>query len=150
MDIQPYSYQTDTLVPPFPDDRAVVFYDGVCVLCSGFARFVIRHDVERKIMLCQAQSPLGQAIYRHYGLSATEFETYLLLWQGRLFVKSAAFFEIMGIIGGVWSLVRILRIFPVFIRERTYDFIARNRYRWFGKRDLCEAPSLEERGRFLS
>ncbi|MBC8037934.1 MAG: DUF393 domain-containing protein [Rhizobiales bacterium] len=149
MDFQPFSYRADPAVPPFPDDRAVLFFDGVCVLCSGFARFVMRHDNGARIRLCAAQSPLGQAIYRHYGLDPVKFETNILLARGRPYFKSETFIETMSILGGVHSVWRLLRLCPVFIRDRLYDPIARNRYRWFGERNACYVPGPDDRGRFL-
>ncbi len=150
MQFQPFSYRGDPDVPAFLDAPAVLFFDGVCVLCSGFARHVIRHDVNRRIRLCSAQLPLGQAIYRHYGLNHVVFETNILVSGGRPFFKSEAFIEAMSIIGGVSAAARLLCLCPRFIRDGVYDPVARNRYAWFGERDVCYLPEPAERERFLS
>jgi predicted DCC family thiol-disulfide oxidoreductase YuxK len=78
-----FSYRNDSTVPPFPDEHPVIFFDGYCVLCSGLARFVLRHDRQGQFRLAAAQSPLGQAVFRHFGLDPMEFESNLLLSEGR-------------------------------------------------------------------
>lgn len=144
-----FSYRNDPQVPRFPDDKPVLFFDGVCVLCSGFANFVLHHDRDKRMRLCAAQSPLGQAVYRHYGLDPKIFDTNLLLAGGRVFTKSDAFIETMSILGGPWSSARALHICPQRVRNYLYDPIARNRYRWFGERDSCYLPAPSEKDRFL-
>src|SRR5262245_65046964 len=83
----PYSYRGDPAVPAFADDRALVVFDGVCVLCSGFARFILERDKRFAFRLATAQSPLGQALFRHYGLDAETFETNLVLADGIPYAK---------------------------------------------------------------
>jgi predicted DCC family thiol-disulfide oxidoreductase YuxK len=83
----PYSYRSDPSVPPFPDDRALLVFDGVCVLCSASARFILKRDHAWRFRFATAQSPLGQALFRHYGLDAQTFETNLLLVEGRAYAK---------------------------------------------------------------
>lgn len=150
MQLAPYSYRVDPLVPPFPDDRAVLFYDGVCYLCSGFGRFVIRKDRTGRIRLCQVQSALGQAIYQHYGLDPKEFDSFLILSRGRIFLKSDGFCECMRILGGFWGWMGFLRFCPRPLRDRVYELVARNRYRWFGRREACEIPPAADSGRYLA
>src|SRR5688500_1824381 len=86
-DAPAYSYHGDPAVPAFPDDKALVVFDGVCVLCSGFARFILKRDRDFAFRLATAQSPLGQALFRHYGLDAREFETNLVLADGLAYGK---------------------------------------------------------------
>ena len=150
MVFQPYSYRHAPDISAFPDDDAVLFFDGVCVLCSGFARYVVRHDVKRRIRLCSAQSSLGQAVYRHYGLDTVVFETNILLSGGMPFFKSEAFIETMSLLGGLNSAARLMRVCLQFIRNLIYDPIAHNRYAWFGERAECYLPERSERERFLS
>lgn len=147
---QRHSYRNDPNVPKFPDDGAVLFFDGICNLCSGFARFVSRNDVNGRIHLCAAQSPNGQAIYRHYGLDPINFETNILVFRGKAHFKSEAFIETMSILGGRYSTARLIRVCPRIVRDWLYDPIARNRYKWFGERETCYLPEPGERERFLS
>lgn len=145
-----YSYRGDEAVPAFPADRPVLFFDGVCALCTGFARFVLERDRDGIFRFAPAQSPLGQALYRHYGLDPVHLDTNLLVADGRAYTKSQAFIEVMERLGGANRAASLLRLLPAGLRDRLYDPVARNRYRWFGERDSCYLPSLEERGRFLT
>ena len=83
----PYSYRTDPQVPRFPDDKGLIVFDGVCVLCTGSAQFVLKRDAGYAFRLTTAQSPLGQALFRHYGLDTETFETNLVLIDGRAYAK---------------------------------------------------------------
>jgi predicted DCC family thiol-disulfide oxidoreductase YuxK len=131
-----YSYRQDAKVPSFPDDRPLFVFDGVCVLCSSGAAWLMRHDKHQNFRYTSAQSPLGQSLYRHYGAGLDE--TYLLLDRGLLFEKSDGYLRMAGIVGGWCSFLRIFRLIPRRIRDALYDVIARHRYRWFGKTECCK------------
>jgi predicted DCC family thiol-disulfide oxidoreductase YuxK len=146
----PYSYRDDPAVPSFPDDRPLIVFDGACVLCSGFVRFVLRHDQAGRFRFLAAQSDLASAIYRHYGLPTDVWETNLLLAEGVLYTKSAAGIEITTRFGGIWSLMRLLRLLPRPLRDWIYDRIARNRYRWFGRQEFCGIADPAHEDRFLT
>ena len=145
----PYSYRDDPAVPDFSDDKPVFFFDGVCAICTGFGEFILRHDRKGVFRIATAQSPLGQAIFAHYGLPTTDFTTNLLLVDGRALMKSDSFIATMSRLPAPWPVFAAIRIVPRFIRDRIYDPIARNRYRWFGKREACRIPTPGERERFL-
>jgi len=145
-----YSYRSDPSVPAFPDDRPVVIFDGHCVLCSRFARFIVRHDRRTRLRLLAAQSPLGQALYRHYGLDPVDFETNVLLEGGRAWLRSAGTLRIFAHLDFPWRLLRGLRLAPVPLREALYALIARNRLRWFGARATCFASDPRHADRFLA
>ena len=144
-----FSYRDDPGVPAFPDDRPLIVFDGVCVLCSASARFVVRHDAAGRFRLAAAQSPVGQGLYRHFGLSPTDYDTFLLVEDGRAFLKSDAALRVAGRLGLPWSLARVLRIAPRGLRDAAYDVVARNRYRIFGRRDACFLPAADQAWRFL-
>lgn len=145
----PYAYRSDARVPAFPDDRPVIIFDGLCVLCSHFVAFVLRHDKKRVFRLLTAQSPLGEALYRHFGLRAPDYETYLLLVDGQVLEKSDAALRIAHLLGFPWSMVGALSIVPRSWRDALYDFVARNRLPWFGARQSCYAPAAADAERFL-
>src|SRR5215471_18433670 len=86
----PYSYRRDPRVPQFPDDRPIIIFDGYCALCSGWADFVLRHDRRRRLRLLPAQTPLGHALYVHYGLDPTDYQTHVLIADGLAYFKSDA------------------------------------------------------------
>jgi len=136
-------------VPPFDDTKPIIIFDGKCVLCSGFAQFVLRHDRKSAFRFLAAQSPLGEALYSHFNLRTGDYETYVLLEAGRARVKSDAALRIFALLGLPWSAAIFGAIVPRFLRDGCYDWIARNRLRWFGARETCYAPTLAERERFL-
>ena len=139
-DFPPYSYRDDPAVPAFPDEKALIVFDGVCVLCNNFARFVAQHDKADMFRFAHAQSELGGALYRHYGLNDTEFETNLLIESGRAYGRLDAFSRIMRKLGWPWSVARMLMLMPPSARNRFYAYVARNRYRMFGKHESCPVP----------
>lgn len=145
-----FSYRTDPTVPPFPDDRPVIIFDGNCVLCSRFAQFIMRADRLRRFRLLAAQSPIGSALYAHLGLDPETYETFVLLDEGRAWLRSDAALRILAELGFPWSLSGISRLMPRFARDRLYDLVARNRLRWCGSRASCYAPDPSEADRFIS
>ncbi len=145
-----YSYRNDADVPEFPDDRPIIVFDGHCVLCSGWARFVLRHDRRMRYRLLPAQTPLGRAIYLHYGLDPVDFETNLLIEDGRLLVKSEGTIRMFEGLGFPWRLATAARVLPLGLRDRLYGFVARNRLAWFGRREVCFLAQAGDEERFLS
>ena len=147
----PYEYRADPAVPRFADDRPVIVFDGKCVLCSSFAQFILRKDRHARFRLLAAQSELGSALYRHFGLDPVSYETYVLLQDGKAYFRSEASIRILDGLGGAWSLFATLaRLVPASLRDALYDVIARNRLRWFGAREQCYLPEPSQADRFLS
>jgi predicted DCC family thiol-disulfide oxidoreductase YuxK len=146
---EPFSYRHDPLVPAFPDDRPIIVFDGNCVLCSHFAQFILRHDHRRIFRLLPAQTALGKAIYIHYGLNPVDYETNLLIEEGRIWVKSEGTIRMFERLGFPWFLAAAGRILPLFVRDRLYDVMARNRLRWFGVRETCLLSLPGHDDRFL-
>jgi predicted DCC family thiol-disulfide oxidoreductase YuxK len=144
---EPYSYRRDSAVPAFGDDRPIILFDGHCALCLGWVSFVLRHDRAAAFRLLPAQTKLGTALYRQYGLDAEDYQTNILIADGGAFFKSESAIRMLERLGAPWSAVRVLRLLPVPLRDRLYDIVARNRLRWFGRRDQClvSAPRYEDR-----
>lgn len=149
MNATPYSYRFDAAVPPFPDDRPVIVFDGHCVLCCGWAAFVLRHDRLGKFRFVTAQSELGQALYRHWGLDPDDYETNILVESGLPWFRSTGSLRMLAGLGWPWRAAGILMIVPRPVRDWFYDRLARNRLRWFGRRQNCYVPTAAERDRFL-
>ena len=145
----PYSYRSDPAVPRFPDDKALIVFDGVCVLCSGWARFVLERDTGFAFRMTTAQSPLGQALFRHYGLDTENFETNLVLASGRAYAKLDTVVEVGRRLGGIWRLASVLHVLPRPGADWLYDRIASNRYRLFGRTDSCMIPEPQWQARFI-
>jgi predicted DCC family thiol-disulfide oxidoreductase YuxK len=145
-----FSYRRDPAVPAFDDRYPIVVFDGKCVLCSRSARFLMRIDRHKRFRLLAAQSELGAALYRHFGLDPANYESVLLVADGCVWIKSESAIRIGQRLGLPWSLARIARLAPCPLRDGVYDLIARNRLRWFGSREVCYAPQGDEGERFLS
>lgn len=145
----PYSYRDDPAVPDFPDDAPIIIFDGHCVMCSGFARFVLQHDRRKRFRLLPAQTPLGEALYRHYGLSVVDYETNILIEGGVAWFKSTGSIRMAQRLGFPWSLAALLYILPRPVRDAIYELVARNRIRWFGRREVCYLTEPGDEARFL-
>lgn len=145
-----YSYRNDPAVPHFTDDRPIIIFDGKCVLCSRWARFVLRHDRRRRFCLLAAQTALGAALYEHYGLDLVSYETNILLEDGRARLKSDGTIRMLELLGFPWRLAAVARIVPRALRDSLYNVLARNRLRWFGARETCFVPDPSDTDRFLA
>ncbi len=144
-----FSYRLDPTVPPFPDDRPIIIFDGHCVMCSGFARFILRHDKNAKYRLLPAQTALGSALYRHFGLNPVGYETNILLEDGLAWFKSEGSLKMFQGLGFPWSLLRVFAILPISLRDAMYSVVARNRLSWFGRREVCYLSEPGHAERFL-
>ena len=144
-----YSYADDDAVPPWDDTFGLIVFDGECVLCSVFARFVFARDRRARFRFTMAQSDLGQALYRHYGLDTRDFETNLVIIDGRLHGKLSGFARVMAELVWPWRALAVLRLVPRPLGDWLYDRIAKNRYRLFGRYDTCRLPSPELRARVI-
>jgi predicted DCC family thiol-disulfide oxidoreductase YuxK len=142
-----FSYRDDPAVPGFDDSQALFVFDGVCVLCSGGASWLMRHDRNARINFTPAQEALGQALYAHYGVAMDE--SYLLIADGRAFTASRGYLVLCGILGGWWHVFRIAAFIPETLRDWLYAIIARHRYRWFGKAEYCALLTPAQRCRLL-
>jgi predicted DCC family thiol-disulfide oxidoreductase YuxK len=137
---QTYSYRADPAVPPFPDGLPLIVFDGVCVLCSEFARFIARRDRQGRLRFASAPSPLDKALFRDYGRDPVNYETNLLIADGCAFGKLRAFAGIMGGLGGLWRLAGIVSMLPARTGDRLYDLIAQNRNGLFGRTEAYMVP----------
>jgi predicted DCC family thiol-disulfide oxidoreductase YuxK len=144
-----YSYRSDPAVPSFPDDRPIIVFDGHCALCSGWVSFILRRDHRATYRLLPAQTPIGHALYVHYGLDPQDYETYILIQNGVAWFKSDATIRMAQGLGFPWSLAGIFRVVPSPWRDRLYDLIARNRFRLLGRRATCYRPDPRHADRFL-
>lgn len=145
-----YSYRSDPAVPAFADDHSIIVFDGECIFCSGWVNFVLRHDRQGRYRFITAQSPLGEALYRHYGLDSRNYETNILIEGGIAYLKSEGSLRMAAGLGFPWKLTGVLRVIPRRIRDPLYELVARNRYRIAGRRNTCFVPTPEHRARFLA
>ena len=129
--------------------KPVVLFDGVCNLCNGAVQFIINRDKNAKFMFASLQSDFGQQLLEKHQLNKKDFDSFILLENGIIYKKSTAALRMFGGLGGVWKFSYALFIFPAFIRDFVYDLVARNRYRFFGKKDACMIPTPELKARFF-
>lgn len=130
--------------------KAVIVFDGVCVLCNGWVRFLLRHDHAQRYRFTAMQSASGRALLAAHGLDPDDPNSLLLIDGDDAFVDTEAIRRILTGLGGAWHLAHLIVLVPRALRDRLYRHIARNRYRWFGRRDACLLPAPEQRARFLS
>jgi predicted DCC family thiol-disulfide oxidoreductase YuxK len=133
-----------------PDGGApVVLFDGVCNLCNGSVQFIVRHDPAGRFRFASLQSEAGRALLRRHGMDTEELSSVVLVEGGRAYSRSDAALRIAGGLGGAWKAAGALRAVPRPLRDLVYEWVARNRYRWFGKQEACMIPTPELRARFL-
>lgn len=134
----------------FPEGKKIVLFDGVCNLCNNFVQTIIQHDKKDIYRFASLQSEYGQQVQKYLGLDSDNIKSVILYEPGvAYFHKSEAALRIIQSFGGTYSLLWILRIFPKFIGNAVYDFVAFNRYKWFGKKDQCMIPTPELKDKFL-
>ncbi|MFP8953444.1 thiol-disulfide oxidoreductase DCC family protein [Natrialbaceae archaeon A-arb3/5] len=132
-----------------PDDGAVVLFDGVCNLCTGFVQFLIPRDPDGLFYFASLQSTAGEELLEEHGLAGDELDSIVLVEDDTAYVKSSAVIRIAALLGGVYTLARPLRFLPRRLRNWGYDLVAANRYRVFGKKEQCMMPSEDVQARFL-
>jgi predicted DCC family thiol-disulfide oxidoreductase YuxK len=136
--------------PPYVNSGdQIILFDGVCKLCNRWSRFIIRFDKKNHFKLCSVQSEQGQAILQWFGYPLDEFETMLLIQGDQAIAKSNAFLNIVRQMPFPWPLFGIAKILPQKIRDWCYDRIALNRYKLFGKYDVCLLATADHEHRFL-
>lgn len=145
-----YSYRSDSAVPGFDDSAPVVFMDGECVLCTQAARVIARLDKTGTFRICPVRSPLGTSVLKHYGLDADNPESWLYLADGRAYTSIDAMIRAGRRLGGWGWLLAPLAILPRPVQDWLYCRLARNRYRLFGRTDMCAIPDASLRQRLIS
>jgi len=145
-----FSYRSDPAVPPFPDDRPILVFDGNCVLCSRFAQFILRTDRKRCFRLLAAQTPLGTALYSHFGLDPSTTSRIFSSRTDAPWLKSEGSIRIFEHLGFPWSLMSVGRLLPRVVRDWLYGIVARNRAALVRRaRHLLPAPIRPEADRFI-
>lgn len=127
----------------------IILFDGVCNLCSGFMQFVYKRDAKGIFKFVWLQDDNSTEILTWFNLGSESLKTIILIEEKKAFYKSTAFLKIIRYLRFPWPVLSIGYIIPTFIRDWIYDFVAKNRYRWFGKKDQCLIPTGELLDRFL-
>jgi predicted DCC family thiol-disulfide oxidoreductase YuxK len=127
----------------------IIFFDGVCNLCNGFVQFIIRHDKRGIFTFASLQSAYAASLPGLEAGVVNTLSTVVLQDGDRYYFKSTAALRIARMLGFPFSIAYVFIILPVPLRDVVYDWVARNRYKWFGKRDACWLPTPELKSRFL-
>jgi predicted DCC family thiol-disulfide oxidoreductase YuxK len=129
--------------------QAVIFFDGVCNLCNGAIQFIIKRDKQETFRFSALQSNYAKEILPNYFSTTKQTDSIILLQNGKIYQQSTAALKIARRLSGLWPAVYIFIIVPKFIRDAVYHYIAKNRYRWFGKQESCWVPTPELKDKFL-
>lgn len=147
----PYSYRDDPSVPSFDDSSPLIIFDGECVLCSSGVQFMMKRDPKGKTKFAVIQDPLPRALYHHCGLNPDTFDTFMVLADGKPFLRWRGVCKAARLLPAPWKWLGATgRLVPDVIGDAVYDFVQRNRIGWFGARDVCFVPDAEMRARFLT
>ena len=130
------------------NDKPVILFDGICNLCSGSVQFILKRDKEKRFLFASLQSNYGQELLKQFNLPIDTFNSFILFEDGKLFTRSTAAIKMFSQLTG-WKWVKILSIVPKFLRDAVYNLIAKNRYKWFGKKEECWLPTPDLKERFL-
>ena len=133
-----------------PKNKKIILFDGVCNLCDTAVQFVIEHDKKDQFRFVALQSELGHQILKHIGINPDNIDSVILYQPGiAYYYKSAAAIEIARSLGGFLHFGTIFKLIPTGIRNQLYDYVAKNRYKWYGKKETCLVPSAENKTKFL-
>lgn len=130
-------------------EHPTILFDGVCNLCNASVQFIIRHDPKFIFKFTSLQSEAGQTMLNRFGLNQEKFHSVILVKNNKVYDRSRAALEIARRLNGAWPMLYCFIIVPPFLRNFIYDWISRNRYRWFGVRQECMMPTPEMKARFL-
>lgn len=128
----------------------VIVFDGVCNLCNAAVQFVIRHDKKKQFHFASLQGEYGQKVLAGLPKSYSSLKTFILLEDGKVFTRSTAALKVAKKLAAPVNWLYGLIIVPIFIRDAVYNFISKNRYKWFGKKDACMIPTTALKERFLN
>lgn len=127
----------------------IVLFDGVCNFCNYWVNFAIRKDKKKKLLFTSLQGETAQSLLAPHGIDPVKLSSVILIDQGKAYTQSSAAIRICKYLGGGWKLFFGLMIIPKFLRDGLYNVIARNRYKWFGKKESCMMPAPDVKARFL-
>ncbi|MDX6181501.1 thiol-disulfide oxidoreductase DCC family protein [Flavobacterium sp. Fl-77] len=134
----------------FPQNKKIILFDGLCNLCNGAVQFIIKRDKKDVFRFVALQSELGIEICRYIGIDQQKIDSIVLYKPAvAYYYKSTAVLEIADELGGFYGLLAVFKIVPEKVRNYIYDYIAKNRYKWYGKKESCMIPTPELKAKFL-
>lgn len=129
--------------------KYIILFDGLCNLCNGTVQFVLPRDKKKQFFFGSLQGRAGQQYLQHFGLPQNQLNSFILLEGEKYYTRSAGVLRVLKHLGGGWRLLYAFIVIPRFIRDAIYKWVARNRYKWFGKREECPVPDAAVKERFL-
>ena len=130
------------------ENKKIIFYDGLCAMCNRFIRILITLDKKEKFLLAPLQGKNGKILQKKFSKELKGIDS-VIFYNKKVYTKSSAVINILSELGGIYKLAYIFNIIPTFISDSIYDYIARNRFQWFGKLDKCPMPEKKNISRFL-
>ncbi len=138
-------------IKDLPKDKKIILFDGICNLCDNSVQFIIKHDKNDIFRFVSLQSELGKNILKHIGLNNSQIDSIVLYQPGiAYFIKADAAFKILKELNSRYRFLLLFSFTPSLIKNSIYDYIAANRYKWYGKKESCLIPSRELESKFLS
>lgn len=132
-----------------PKHKKLILFDGVCNLCNNSVQYVIKRDQKNTYLFAPLQSKVGQQIIEQFQIDTVKTDSILLYTNGKLYSKSTAALKVAATLGFPTNILSICIVIPAFIRNWVYDFIAKNRYKWYGKKEACMIPTPELKSKFI-
>ncbi|KAF2519303.1 thiol-disulfide oxidoreductase DCC family protein [Flavobacterium salilacus subsp. salilacus] len=133
-----------------PKDKKIILFDGVCNLCDSTVQYLIKRDNKDVFRFVALQSEIGKQIIEHIGIDTTETDSIILYEPGKVYYyKAEAAIKIASALGGIYKLMNIFNILPKGLNNKVYDYVAKNRYKWYGKKEECMIPTPEMKAKFL-
>lgn len=130
-------------------NHSIILFDGVCSLCNSSINFVIKRDQKDLFRFGALQSAAGLSLLKEYGIDTADTDSIILIENGKAYIKSTAALRVAKKLSAAWPLFYGFIIIPTFIRNWVYNYVAKNRYKWYGKKDSCMIPTPELKEKFL-
>jgi predicted DCC family thiol-disulfide oxidoreductase YuxK len=131
------------------EEKPVILFDGICNFCNAMVNFIIRQDKKNVFRFCALQSDSGKRLLEQYKINWKQTDSFVVIENGKAHQKSNAALKLYNRLPWYWKWTQLFWIVPKFIRDAVYNFIAKNRYSWFGKKEECMIPAKEVREKFL-
>jgi predicted DCC family thiol-disulfide oxidoreductase YuxK len=127
----------------------IILFDGVCNFCNYWVNFILKHNDKKHLQFASLQSEYAQELLRQHGFDPSQLTSVVFIKDGKLYSQSSAVAKVCKELNWPWKIFYGIIIIPKFIRDFCYNFIAKRRYKWFGKKEVCMVPTAETKGRFL-
>lgn len=129
--------------------KSIILFDGVCNLCNSSIDFILKRDKNDRFLVGALQEEAGKVLLEKFNVQTDYLDSLVLVENEKIYLRSTAALKIAKHLSGLWPLLSVLIVIPSFLRDPIYDWVGKNRYRWFGKKNTCRLPNSEEKAKFL-